>query len=113
MNWVAYDLTSPMRGAFLGGQLGEPPWDNPWFVEQGRRDFTRCIGLVEHELAARGGPHIAGAGFTLADIPLGLVVNRWFCVQGFAKPDFPAVAAYYDRLTERPGYRMHGRNGLP
>jgi glutathione S-transferase len=113
MDWVAYELTSPMRGAFLGGQLREPPWDNPWFVEQGRRDFTRCIGLVERELAARGGPHIAGAAFTLADIPLGLVVNRWFCVQGFDKPDFPAVAAYYDRLTERPGYRMHGRNGLP
>jgi glutathione S-transferase len=36
MDWVAYDLTHAMRGAFLGGQLQEPPWNNEWFVEQGR-----------------------------------------------------------------------------
>ncbi len=112
MDWVAYDLTHAMRGAFLGGQLQEAPWNNEWFVGQGRRDFTECIALVEDELARTGGPHILG-GFTLADIPLGLVVNRWFSVQGFDKPSFPAVAAYYEKLTERPGYRAHGRNGMP
>jgi len=112
MDWVAYDLTHAMRGAFLGGQLQEAPWNNEWFVGQGRRDFTDCIALVEDELARSGGPHILGA-FTLADIPLGLVVNRWFSVRGFDKPAFPAVAAYYEKLSERPGYRAHGRNGMP
>ena len=112
MDWVAYDLTHAMRGAFLGGQLQEAPWNNAWFVEQGRRDFTHCIGLLEGELARSGGPHILG-GFTLADIPLGLVVNRWFSVKGFDKPAYPAVAAYYETLTQRPGYRAHGRNGKP
>ena len=112
MDWVAYDLTHAMRGAFLGGQLQEAPWNNEWFVGQGQRDFTDCIALVEDELARSGGPHILG-GFTLADIPLGLVVNRWFSVRGFDKPAFPAVAAYYEKLTERPGYRAHGRNGMP
>jgi glutathione S-transferase len=112
MDWVAYDLTHAMRGAFLGGQLQEAPWNNEWFVAQGRRDFTDCIALVEEELGRTGGPHILGA-FTLADIPLGLVVNRWFSVKGFDKPAFPAVAAYYEKLTERPGFRAHGRNGMP
>jgi glutathione S-transferase len=112
MDWVAYDLTHAMRGAFLGGQLQEAPWNNPWFVDQGRRDFTHCIALVDADLAASGGPHILGE-FSLADIPLGLVVNRWFSVQGFDKPAFAAVAAYYEKLTERPGYRAHGRNGMP
>ncbi|MBD0273762.1 MAG: glutathione S-transferase N-terminal domain-containing protein, partial [Acetobacteraceae bacterium] len=88
MDWVAYDLTHAMRGAFLGGQLQEPPWNNPWFVEQGRRDFTHCMRLLDAELSA-GGPHICGEAFTLADIPLGLVVNRWFAVQGFEKPELP------------------------
>jgi glutathione S-transferase len=113
MDWVAYDLTHAMRGAFLGGQLQEAPWNNEWFVRQGRKDFTHCIGLVEEELGRGGGPHILGADFTLADIPLGLVVNRWFCVQGFDKPAFPAVAAYYETLNQRPAYRLHGRNGMP
>ena len=114
MDWVAYDLTHAMRGAFLGGQLQEPPWNNPWFVEQGRRDFTRCMRLLDDELAGEGGrPHICGADFTLADIPLGLVVNRWFAVQGFDKPALPAVSAYFERLSERPAFLRHGRNGLP
>ena len=112
MDWVAYDLTHAMRGAFLGGQLQEAPWNNEWFVGQGRHDFTSCIALVEAELAKTGGPHILG-DFTLADSPLGRVVNRWFSVKGFDKPNFPAVAAYYEKLTERPGYRAHGRNGMP
>ena len=102
-----------MRGAFLGGQLQEAPWNNEWFVQQGRKDFTHCIGLVEAELAQQGGPYILGEAFTLADIPLDLVVNRWFCVQGFSKPVFPAVAAYYETLNQRPAYRLHGRNGMP
>ena len=29
------------------------------------------------------------------------------------RPDLPAVQAYYDRLAERPGFRVHGRNGMP
>ena len=41
-----------------------------------------------------------------------LVVNRWFSIS-FQKPEFKAVAAYYDRLAERPGYKAHGRNGTP
>ena len=48
---------------------------------------------------------------SLADIPVGLSVNRWFETP-FAKPALPAVAAYYDRLALREGYRRHGRNGL-
>jgi len=53
-----------------------------------------------------------GASFTLADIQAGLVVNRWFSIP-FDKPELKAVSAYYDRLSERPAYRQHGRNGTP
>lgn len=123
MDWVAYDLTHAMRGAFLGGQLREAPWDNPWFVAQGRKDFAAAMALLDAELgkgspggspgsSPGGGPYLRG-GFTLADIPMGLVVNRWFCVQGFGKPDYPAVSAYYETLSRRPAYLRHARNGLP
>jgi len=29
------------------------------------------------------------------------------------RPDLPAVAAYYERLSQRPGFLAHGRNGTP
>ena len=112
MDWVAYDVTHSLRGAFLGGQLQEPPWNNEWFVGQGRKDLTHQMRLLDQHLAGQG-RYMLGKDFTLADVPVGLVVNRWFSVVGFAKPSYPALAAYYELLTERPAFRAHGRNGLP
>ena len=50
---------------------------------------------------------------TIADIAVGLVVNRWFMINELERPEYPAVTACYDLLTERPACRLHGRNGLP
>lgn len=111
MDWANYETSISLRGAFLGGMLNEPPWNNPWFVETGRRQITKEVGQLDAHLRV-GGPHMCGEAFTLADIPVGLVVNRWFCLD-FEKPAYAAVAAYYDRLSERPAYRRHVRNGLP
>ena len=82
MDWVAYDVTHSLRGAFLGGQLQEPPWNNEWFVGQGRKDLTHQMRLLDEHLAIQG-PYMLGEDFTLADLPIGLVVNRWFSVVGF------------------------------
>ena len=110
MPWY-YETSISLRGAFLGGMLNEPPWNNPWFVDVGRRQITKEVGQLEQHLA-RAGPYIVGNAFTIADIPVGLVVNRWFCLN-FELPEYPAVAAYYDKLGQRPAYRRHVRNGLP
>lgn len=112
MDWVAYDLTHALRGAFLGGQLDEAPWNNDWFVAQGRADLVYEMTLLDAHLAA-GGPYVCGHGFTIADIPVGLAVNRWFCIKGLGRPDLPALSTYYALLSERPAYLRHGRNGLP
>ena len=111
MDWANYETSISLRGAFLGGMLKEPPWNNPWFVEQGRRQITKEVGQLDEHLN-QAGPYMCGQTFTLADIPVGLVVNRWFSLD-FDKPAYGAVAAYYDRLSERPAYRRHVRNGLP
>ena len=112
MDWVAYDVTHSLRGAFLGGQLQEAPWNNEWFVGQGRKDLTHQMKLLDDHLSSQG-PYMLGQDFTLADLPIGLVVNRWFSVRGFEKPSYPTLAAYYELLTQRPAFRTHGRNGLP
>ncbi len=112
MDWVAYDVTHALRGAFLGGQLQEIPWNNEWFVEQGRKDLIELMRLLNQHLDANG-PYVTGERFTIADIPVGLVVNRWFMLEGIERPPFLALTAYYDLLAERPAFRQHGRNGLP
>lgn len=112
MDWCAYDVTHALRGAFLGGQIGEAPWNNPWFVAQGRRDLVALMRYLDAHLAGKG-PCVAGEAFTLADVPVGLTVNRWFMLDGLDRPDLPALATYYEMLTERAAFRAHGRNGLP
>jgi glutathione S-transferase len=112
MDWVAYEMTQPMRGAYLGGELGLAPWNHPWFVEQGRRDYAERMRILDRALGD-GGPFLAGAAFTLADIPAGFVVHRWFSMQGVTPGPAPALEAYYARLSERPAFRRHIRNGLP
>ena len=111
MDWANYETSISLRGAFLGGMLNEPPWNNPWFIEQGRRQITKEVGQLDHHLNAVG-PYVTGEDFTVADIPIGLVVNRWFCLN-FERPDYPSVARYYQNLSARPAYMRHVRNGLP
>ena len=50
------------------------------------------------------GGYIAGNTFTMADIPAGMMLYRWFEMD-IVRPDTPHVEAWYARLRERPAYR--------
>ncbi len=81
-------------------------------VEASLTEWPKRMAVIEAQLK-KTGAYITGAQFTLADICIGLTVNRWFATPTGEKPDFPAMSAYYDLLAERPAYRRHGRNGTP
>ena len=111
MDWANYETSISLRGAFLAGVMREDIWNNDWFIETGRRLITKEVGQIDEHLQSTG-PYITGETFTVADIPIGLVVNRWYYLQ-FEQPEYPAVARYYEQLSTRPAYMKHGRNGLP
>ena len=67
--------------------------------------------LLDSQLA-RSGAFVVGQDFTLADVVLGLSTHRWFSTP-MERPVLPHVEAYYARLSERPGFLLHGRNGIP
>jgi glutathione S-transferase len=69
------------------------------------------MALLDAQLA-QSGSFVTGDTFTLADIALGLSTNRWFMTP-MERPRLAAVEAYYERLSERAGYRTHGSNGTP
>jgi glutathione S-transferase len=109
MDWAATEFASGMRPVFHGLVVKNPAFAN--MVESGTQEWAKQMRVLEDHLAA-GNSHVMGRSFTIGDIPVGLVVNRWFTIP-FQKPEFKSVAAYYDRLAERPPYRAHGRNGTP
>lgn len=111
MDWANTDIYTAIRPVFLGKVVKQPAFSDAKSIEAGEADWARQMALLDAHLAANG-PFVAGTTFTIADIPVGLIVNRWFAID-FPKPALTAVSAYYDRLAERPGYCLHGRNGTP
>jgi len=112
MDWQATDLNGSWRDAFMGLVRRHPAFRDPARIAAGTAGWNANMAILDRRLAATGA-FTAGDAFTLADVVLGLSVNRWAMTPLAERPDLPAVAAYYDRLTERPGFREHGRNGIP
>ncbi|MFJ3468895.1 glutathione S-transferase family protein [Pseudomonas sp. NPDC090201] len=111
IDWQASDLNRSWSYAFLSLVRHSPAHQNAQALAEGCADWCRHMAILNQQLESTGG-FVAGADFSLADIPIGLSVNRWFETP-FEKPDFPAVVDYYERLGSRPGYRLYGRNGTP
>lgn len=111
MDWANYETSISLRGAFLGGMLNEEPWNNPWFIERGRQQITKEMGQLNEHLS-KTRPYVTGNKFTVADIAIGLVVNRWFSLN-LDRPRLSAAMNYYETLSTRGPYMKHVRNGLP
>ncbi|MEL6374675.1 MAG: glutathione S-transferase family protein [Pseudomonadota bacterium] len=111
MEFAGADTAVALRGIFIGGVVGQAPFNAPEFIATGRAMIIGLMGKVDATLR-EGHAFICGDTFTLADIPLGLVVNRYFVLIEDG-PEYAALRTYYDRLNERPAYQEHGRNGLP
>ncbi|MFD4837046.1 glutathione S-transferase family protein [Achromobacter sp. NPDC058515] len=109
MDWQATDLNRAWSYAFMALARNSPAHRDAAAIEASCQEWARFMRILDQRLCATES-YVAGAAFTLADIPVGLSVNRWFGTP-FDKPTLPAVAAYYDRLAGRGGYRQHGRNG--
>ena len=111
MDWQATELNNSWRYVFMALVRQSSAHADPAAIQAGIEGWNRHMQMVEAQLA-RTGAYMAGDTFTLADIVIGLSTHRWFMTP-MPRPALPAVEAYYERLSARPGYRLHGRNGTP
>lgn len=112
MDWASSEVWPALRGVFFGVEKPKPEFSIDVVIKANTADLTRLLKLADDRLVQTGA-YLAGTDFTIADIPFGQMVNRFLMMKNFAdRPDVPAVAAYYERLGERPAYRAHVRNGL-
>jgi glutathione S-transferase len=111
MDWQATELNNAWRYAFMGRVRGSAAHQDSAAIDASVAAWNRHMQILDAQLD-KTGAHVAGAGFTLADIVLGLSTNRWLMTP-MQRPALPAVQAWFERLCERPAFLLHGRNGAP
>ncbi|KJZ35177.1 glutathione S-transferase [Pseudomonas sp. B21-040] len=111
MDWQATDLNSSWSYAFSALVRKDPEYQDPHRIAVGLRGWNQKMDILAHQLSATGA-FVTGSEFTLADIVVGLSVNRWLMTP-MERPDFPVIDEYFQRLAQRQGFLKHGCNGLP
>jgi glutathione S-transferase len=112
MDWQATELNNSWRYAFSALVRKSPAHTDAAAIATGVSRWNKHMQILEEQLN-KTGAYAALARFTLADIVVGLSTNRWYLTPIPERPAFPAVEAYYKRLSERPAFMQHGRNGVP
>ncbi|MGQ0546949.1 MAG: glutathione S-transferase family protein [Betaproteobacteria bacterium] len=101
MDW-AFTFQSAMRDVFWGLIRTPPEKRDMKAIEAGARKSAALIeAVLEKNLEDRH--YVAGASFTMGDIPIGAEVQRWMRVP-MERPRFPAVEAWFERLRARPPF---------
>ncbi|MBT6272533.1 MAG: glutathione S-transferase family protein [Chromatiales bacterium] len=76
----------------------------PGAVEAVVKQYSPALDILEKHLDSQ--PYLNGDAMTMADIPAGSLVHRWFhWLQ--TPPTHPNVRAWYERLAARPEYQTH------
>lgn len=110
MDWQAAELNNAWRFAFMGLVRKHPAFGDADAQLASIRSWNAAMTLLDERLASTGA-YVCGAAFTLADIVLALSANRWEMTP-MERPDLPAVAAWMDCMSSRPGFMAHCRNGI-
>jgi len=109
MDWQAGELNNAWRVAFMALVRGQPA--TPEAVAASVASWNRHMAMLDAQLA-KTGAFVTGAGFTLADIVLGLSAQRWKNAP-IERAELPAVEAWLQRLSTRPGFADYVGNGMP
>ena len=105
IDWQATELNDAWRYAFMNLVRHSPVHQDTELARQSIAQWSRMMGLLDAHLQASGG-YAAGTAFTLADIPIGLSVHRWYCTP-MPRPDLRSVDTYYRVLKQRPAFATH------
>lgn len=75
---------------------------DPQVLAQAMDKLAEGFQLLNAHLESRD--FVCGAALSMGDIPVGSCLYRYFTLP-IERPDLPALAAYYQRLSARPAYR--------
>lgn len=101
MDWSTAQLSGSFREVFWGMVRTTPEKRDLAFIEKNRAATAKTLDIVDRLLAARA--FVAGDRLTMGDIPLGCYVHLWMSMP-IERPAHPNLAAWHQRLLERPAF---------
>lgn len=103
--WVKVNVTPSFTVPIFWQLVRTRPQDRDAAVTaRALEKLGKLLAMADTRIAEDG--YLAGRAFTLADIQLGHLLYRYYDM-AIERPDLPALARYYERLTRRPAYGEH------
>ena len=99
MDWQATELNSAWRPAFMA-LVRNSPQAEPAMVQRSIEEWNALMLLLDERLRETDA-YVTGPNFTVADVVLGLSVQRWLLTP-MPRPSASALLAYRQRLQTRP-----------
>lgn len=104
MDWQATAFNTAITPVFLGLIRTPPEKRDEGVIETARLACEACLAILDGHLADRA--YMNGDGLTIADIPVGAVVNRWYRLP-VARIPRRNVERWLAALAERPAFTTH------
>ena len=100
--WAKRDIADAFIGPVFWQVVRTPKArHDPALIRAGVDMFETGLAIAEAQLSRHD--WLAGAHMTPGDLHLGHVLYRYYDID-IERREFPALRAYYDRLTRRPAY---------
>jgi len=78
-------------------------------INNGRDRFEQVMTILDHHLSDSA--FVGGENLSMADIPVGIMVYRWFTLD-IERMELPSLHRWYQRLADRPAYKNNVMIGL-
>lgn len=102
MEWFQNNLYADLTSVFSHSFRLPPSRRDPQLLDGALTRLNAGYDVLNRHLSDR--PFVTGNDLSMGDIPVGASLYRYFTLD-IERPDFPALADYYERLKARTPYR--------
>ena len=110
--WMDWQQTvvAPAHFPVFWGLIRTTPEDRDLdAINNGRDRFEQVMTILDHHLSDSA--FVGGENLSMADIPVGIMVYRWFTLD-IERMELPSLHRWYQRLADRPAYKDNVMIGL-
>ncbi len=109
MDWQLSVVVPAINPIFFGLIRTPPEKRDQAAIAASRDKLATALKMLDASLERSD--YVAGASFTVGDIPVGIMTYRWYTLE-IERENLPNLKRWYERLSTRPGFKKHVMIGL-